>query len=102
MFGDCLTGRHILPAQNSDHDFLLNTLEAEYSVHAFMCGLSTTVLCHIAAVKCAIGCPKAILDAGLVVDLKLQSRSSDTHLTSVPLSVLCEDSRFYKGSSLCK
>jgi hypothetical protein len=38
------------------------------SKHVFTCDLNTTVLHHIAVVKCINGCKKLILNAGSVAD----------------------------------
>jgi hypothetical protein len=50
-------------------------------MHTFICGFNTTVLCHITAMKCINGCPKIILDAGLVIDMKLQFPDLHAHQT---------------------
>jgi hypothetical protein len=42
------------------------------SVSALICSLNTTVLHHIAVMKCVSGSPRINLDAGLVGDMKLQ------------------------------
>jgi hypothetical protein len=50
-------------------------------LHVFTCGFNTTVLHHITIVKCVSGCPKIILDAGLVADVKLLYSGLQAHLT---------------------
>jgi hypothetical protein len=42
------------------------------SVIGFIYGFSMMVLHHVTVVKCVNSCTKIILDAGLVVDMKLQ------------------------------
>jgi hypothetical protein len=50
------------------------------SIRALHYGFNTAVP-HITVVKCAKGCPKVILDAGLVADMKLQFPGLHAHLT---------------------
>jgi hypothetical protein len=46
------------------------------------------VLHHIAVVKCVSGCPKIVMDTGLVVDMKLQFPGLHALLT-LNLSIFC-------------
>jgi hypothetical protein len=51
------------------------------STSIFAYGFNMMVLQHITDVKCVNGCPKIILHAALVVDMKLQFPGLHIHLT---------------------
>jgi hypothetical protein len=42
------------------------------SIHILIYGFNMTVLHYITIMKCVNGCPKIVLDTGLVTDVKLQ------------------------------
>jgi hypothetical protein len=77
---DTTLGPHILPAWVSSWNYLIflwtclsGLLEDTSFICIFTCGFNPTVLHYITVVKCVNGCPKIILDTGLVTDVKLHS-----------------------------
>jgi hypothetical protein len=66
--------------------FSANTIKWSSEWHVlqtvnFTCGFNKPVLHHTAVVNYVSSCPKIILDAGLVADVKLQLLGLHTHLT---------------------
>jgi hypothetical protein len=84
ILGNCLTVHHIVLAWVSGHNFLWTHGNRQ------LCALqykSSHVAKHynIMVVKCVNSCPKIVLDAGLVTDMKPQFHGLHAHLTSILL-----------------
>jgi hypothetical protein len=53
------------------------------SMRVFTCSFNTAVIHHIRIVKYVSGCPKVILDVGLVADVKFHFPGLHAHLTLI-------------------
>jgi hypothetical protein len=51
------------------------------STCVFTCGFNTTTLHHVTIVERVSGCPEIVLDAGMVVGVKLKFSELHAHLT---------------------
>jgi hypothetical protein len=95
----------ISPARIGGRDYLIffEHTKMDYwkmcpSLCAFACGFNTSVRHQSTLLKCVNGCLKTTPDAGLVVEVKLQSRGQHAHLTWI-LSIVSVE--IFENRCLC-